>query len=506
MQKKSITKNTAYLTIRMLFLMVVNFYTSRVFLDKLGVEGYGIYTIVSSIAIAFAFFGSSLTNATQRFVTIELGKCNLRKANQIINLHFEVYAIITLVCLVIAEIAGIYLIQNKINIPIERIDAAIWVFQFALLSIAAQLISIPFEASVIAHEDMNLYSYMGIFEGVMRLLITFILSFVTFDKLILFSLLMCLVTVLSKSGFTIYAFRHYKECFIKYYWNLQQIKESVSFVGWNIVGTGRVAVITQGMDYVLNIFLGPVGNASRGITNQISGAIFSFSSNILVAAQPQMVKSYASDDKIRLNRLFYKTSLFSFYVLWVLICPMIFYIDYILDIWLIEVPKWASSFTFWQLLTSPVYVLTRPLWSIIIAVGRLKKYVIWDTITSVLSIPFAVLILTMDLNPEYVYIACFLVQILNTIVLLWVVNSYVEFGLNSYFRSVVLRLLMVTGISGLTVWIVSSIFNKSLVGILESYIMGFILVLAIIYLIGINKNDKFLICNKVKTLFYRLYC
>lgn len=506
MQKKSITKNTAYLTIRLLFLMVVNFYTSRVFLDKLGVEGYGIYTIVSSIAIAFAFFGSSLTNATQRFVTIELGKCNLRKANQIINLHFEVYAIITLVCLVIAEIAGIYLIQNKINIPIERIDVAIWVFQFALLSIAAQLISIPFEASVIAHEDMNLYSYMGIFEGVMRLLIAFILSLVTFDKLILFSLLMCLVTVLSKSGFTIYAFRHYKECFIKYYWNLQQIKESVSFVGWNIVGTGRVAVITQGMDYVLNIFLGPVGNASRGITNQISGAIFSFSSNILVAAQPQMVKSYASDDKIRLNRLFYKTSLFSFYVLWVLICPMIFYIDYILDIWLIEVPKWASSFTFWQLLTSPVYVLTRPLWSIIIAVGRLKKYVIWDTITSVLSIPFAVLILTMDLNPEYVYIACFLVQILNTIVLLWVVNSYVEFGLNSYFRSVVLRLLMVTGISGLTVWIVSSIFNKSLVGIIESYIIGFILVLAIIYLIGINKNDKFLICNKVKTLFYRLCC
>lgn len=505
MQNRSITKNTAYLTIRMLFLMVVNFYTSRVFLEKLGVEGYGIYTIVSSIAIAFAFFGSSLTNATQRFVTIELGKCNLRKANQIINLHFEVYAIITIACLIIAEIAGIYLIQNKINIPIERIDAAIWVFQFALLSISVQLLSIPFEACVIAHEDMNLYSYMGIFEGVMRLLIAFLLSLVALDKLILFSILMCLVTVLSKSGFTFYAFRHYEECFIKYYWNLQQIKESISFVGWNIVGTGRVAIITQGMDYVLNIFLGPVGNASRGITNQISGAIFNFSSNILVAAQPQMVKSYASDDKIRLNNLFYKTSLFSYYVLWVLICPMLFYLDAILEVWLIEVPKWASTFTFWQLLTSPVYVLTRPLWSIIIAVGKLKKYVIWDTITSVLSIPFAVLILTMDLIPEYVYIACFLVQILNTVVLLWVVNSYVEFGLYSYFRNVVLRLLMVAGISGLSVWIVSDMFNKSLLGIIESYMLGFIFVLTIIILIGVDKNDRLLIYNKVESSFHRLF-
>ena len=432
MQNRSITKNTAYLTIRMLFLMVVNFYTSRVFLDKLGVEGYGIYTIVSSIAIAFAFFGSSLTNATQRFVTLELGKCNFKKANQIFNLHFEVYAIITIICLIVAEIAGIYLIQYKINIPIERIDAAIWVFQFALVSIAAQLISIPFEASVIAHEDMSLYSYMGVFEGVMKLLIAFLLTLVVFDKLVFFSILMCLVTVLSKSGFTLYAFRHYKECYIKYYWNLQQIKESVSFVGWNIVGTGKVAVITQGMDYVLNIFLGPVGNASRGITNQISGAIFSFSSNILVAAQPQMVKSYASDDKIRLNRLFYKTSLFSFYALWILICPMIFYIEAILNIWLIEVPKWASAFTFWQLLASLVYVLTRPLWSIIIAVGKLQKYIVWDTITSLLSIPLAVLILTLNLNPENVYIASLLVQILNTLVLLWIVNSYIEFGIGNF--------------------------------------------------------------------------
>ena len=499
MQEKSITKNTVYLTIRMLFLMVINFYTSRVILDKLGVEDYGVYNIVSSIAIAFAFFGSSLTNATQRFVTIELGKCNLRKANQIINLHFEVYAIITIICLVIAEIAGVYLIQNKINIPIDRIDAAIWVFQFALLSIAAQLISIPFEASVISHEDMNVYSYMGIFEGVMRLVIALVISLVSFDKLIFYAMLMCLVTGLTQSGYTIYAFRHYKECFIKFYWNLNYLKESFSFVGWNIVGTARVAVITQGMDLVLNIFLGPVANAARGVTNQVSGAIFKFSSNILVAAQPQLVKSYANGNNERLNSLFFKTSLFSFYVLWLLIAPMLFNLDTVLNIWLKEVPQWTTGFLFWHLCTTFVYVLTRPLWSLIVAVGDLKKYVILDTLTSVLGVPFAIVVLKIGLTPEYVYIALLIVQFLNTATLLKVVNEYVGFGLMDYVKHVITRIALISIISGPIVWILSSSFPNSIVGFISSYTIGFVLVGIIILYLGIDKDDRKSIIHKVKS-------
>ena len=502
MQNKSITKNTVYLTIRMIFLMVINFYTSRVILDKLGVEDYGVYNIVSSIAIAFAFFGSSLTNATQRFVTIELGKNNIRKANQILNLHFEVYFIIVVACVIIAEIGGVSLIYHKINIPPERIEAALWVFQFALLMVCSQLLSIPFEACVIAHEDMNIYSYMGVFEGVMRLVIAFLISLVPFDRLVFYAMLMCLVTVLTQSGYTLYAFRHYKECFIKYYWNQKYLKESFSFVGWNIVGTARAAVITQGMDFVLNVFLGPVANAARGVTNQVSGAIFKFSSNVLVAAQPQLVKLYANEECERLNRLFFKTSLFSFYVLWVLVCPLIFNLDSVLHIWLKEVPMWTKGFLTLQLCTSLIYVLTRPLWSIIIAVGVLKKYVIWDTVTSVLTMPLAIVVLKLGCAPEYVYVIILLVQVLNTAVLLGVVDGYINFGLFNYLKIVVFRLFIVSLISIPITWALSIMLVDGLVGLMIAYVIGFVIVSAIVLFVGVDKGDRMSIISKTKSRFF----
>ena len=484
----------------MLFLMVINFYTSRVILDKLGVEGYGIYNVVGSIAIAFSFFSSSLTNATQRYVTIELGQGNLKKANQIINLHFEIFLLISIVCFIVAEFLGVYIIQKEINIPEERIGAAMWVYQFALLNVVVQLLSIPFEACVIAHEDMNLYSYMGIFEGVARLIIALLLTIVSLDKLIFYASLMFVVTCLTKLGYFLYALNFYKECFFKYYWNIQHIRESLSFVGWNIVGTGRVAVITQGMDFVLNLFLGPVGNAARGITNQVSGAIFKFSSNVLVAAQPQIVKAYANGEKCKLNALFYKTSLFSFYILWMLICPMIFYIDSLLGMWLKEVPQWAVGFTFWQLLTSLVYVLTRPLWSIIIAVGNLKKYIFWDTLTSVLLIPVAIVVLKIGFSPEMVYVGGLIIQIVNTFALLLVVNRYVSFGIIVYFHNVISRIIEVTLITGVFAWILSGAFERTLLEIILIYVLGFIFVTLVIYIRGIDKDDRLFIVKKIKSL------
>lgn len=500
MAQKSIAKNTLFLTFRMLLLMGITFFTSRVVLDKLGVEGYGIYNVVSSLAVSFSFFISSLTNATQRFITIEIGKGNHKQAKRIFNQHLEIYFFIALGCFIIGEIAGVWFIQNKLNIPHDRISDAIWVFQFALLTIVASLLTIPSESCVIAHEDMNVYSYVGVMEGIVKLCIAYLITVSPFNKLIFYAILMFLASSLSQSFYILYARLHYIECRIQRIWDVKLLKQSFSFISWNILGTARAAIITQGMDFVLNIFLGPIANAARAVTNQVDGAIFKFSSNLMIAAQPQLVKSYAQGESDRLNRLFFKTTRFSFYVLWLLICPFLLCIDSVLHLWLKVVPQWTEYFIFWGLLSSLVYVLTKPMWSLILAVGKLKNYVIFDTFTSVLIIPLAVVLLKLGYSPVSVYMASVGVQVLNTLTLLLVIKSYIRFSLIQYGKKVLLQIVFVSIVSLLLVFTLSYLVGPTGFYVFVYYPLGLIANATIIYLIGLYPDERQMIINKIKSI------
>ena len=500
MAQKSIAKNTLFLTFRMLLLMGITFFTSRVVLDKLGVEGYGIYNVVSSLAVSFSFFISSLTNATQRFITIEIGKGNHKQAKRIFNQHLEIYFFIALGCFIIGEIAGVWFIQNKLNIPHDRITDAIWVFQFALLTIVVSLLTIPSESCVIAHEDMNVYSYVGVMEGIVKLCIAYLITVSPFNKLIFYAILMFLASSLSQSFYILYARLHYIECRIQRIWDVKLLKQSFSFISWNILGTARAAIITQGMDFVLNIFLGPIATAARAVTNQVDGAIFKFSSNLMIAAQPQLVKSYAQGESDRLNRLFFKTTRFSFYVLWLLICPFLLCIDSVLHLWLKVVPQWTEYFIFWGLLSSLVYVLTKPMWSLILAVGKLKKYVIFDTFTSVLIIPLAVVLLKLGYSPVSVYMASVGVQVLNTLTLLLVIKSYIQFSLIQYGKKVLLQIVFVSIVSLLLVFTLSYLVGTTDFYVFVYYPLGLIANATIIYLIGLYPDERQMIINKIKNI------
>ena len=500
MAQKSIAKNTLFLTFRMLLLMGITFFTSRVVLDKLGVEGYGIYNVVSSLAVSFSFFISSLTNATQRFITIEIGKGNHKQAKRIFNQHLEIYFFIALGCFIIGEIAGVWFIQNKLNIPHDRITDAIWVFQFALLTIVVSLLTIPSESCVIAHEDMNVYSYVGVMEGIVKLFIAYLITVSPFNKLIFYAILMFLASSLSQSFYILYARLHYIECRIQRIWDVKLLKQSFSFISWNILGTARAAIITQGMDFVLNIYLGPVANAARAVTNQVDGAIFRFSSNFMIAAQPQLVKSYAQGESDRLNRLFFKTTRFSFYVLWLLICPFLLCIDSVLHLWLKVVPQWTEYFIFWGLLSSLVYVLTKPMWSLILAVGKLKKYVIFDTFTSVLIIPLAVVLLKLGYSPVSVYMASVGVQVLNTLTLLLVIKSYIRFSLIQYGKKVLLQIVFVSIVSLLLVFTLSYLVGTTDFYVFVYYPLGLIANATIIYLIGLYPDERQMVINKIKSI------
>lgn len=500
MAQKSIAKNTLFLTLRMLLLMGITFFTSRVVLDKLGVEGYGIYNVVSSLAVSFSFFISSLTNATQRFITIEIGKGNHKQAKRIFNQHLEIYFFIALGCFLVGELAGVWFIQNKLNIPYSRITDAIWVFQFALLTIVTSLLTIPSESCVIAHEDMNVYSYVGVMEGIVKLCIAYLITISPFNKLIFYAILMFLASSLSQSFYILYARLHYIECRIQRIWDVKLLKQSFSFISWNILGTARAAIITQGMDFVLNIYLGPVANAARAVTNQVDGAIFKFSSNLMIAAQPQLVKSYAQGESGRLNRLFFKTTRFSFYVLWLLICPFLLCINSVLHLWLKIVPQWTEYFIFWGLLSSLVYVLTKPMWSLILAVGKLEKYVIFDTFTSVLIIPLAVVLLKLGYSPVSVYMASLGVQVLNTLTLLLVIKNYIHFSLIQYGKKVLLQIVYVSIVSLLLVFILSYLVGTTGFYVFVYYPLGLIANATVIYLIGLYPDERQMVINKIKSI------
>ena len=503
MAQKSIAKNTLFLTFRMLLLMGITFFTSRVVLDKLGVESFGIYNVVSSLAVSFSFFVSSLTNATQRFITIEIGKGEMVTAKHIFNQHFEIYLIISILCLVVAECLGIWLILNKLNIPAGRITDSIWVYQFALATIIVNLLSIPSTSCVIAHEDMNVYSYVGVAEGAIKLLIAYLLIIAPFNKLIFYSFLMFFATFACNLTYVIYARLKYAECRFQKVWDKVLLKKSFSFISWNLLGTARAAIITQGTDFILNIFLGPVANAARAVTNQVSGAIFRFSSNILVAAQPQLVKSYAQGDMERLSRLFFKTSRFSYFVLWILICPFLFCLNNVLHIWLKEVPQWTDGFLYWQLICSLVYILTRPLWAIILAVGKLQRYVIWDTITSLLPVFAAYIILYLNFEPVNVYMSFVLFQIVNNVVLLLVVRRYIGYSLLEYCQEVVWKILMVSVITYSLSMLTHIFFTDSFLQLIFFYVISFLLTALVVITIGISKEEKAMVFLKIQKMIHK---
>ena len=371
---KRIAKNTIFLYIRMLFIMFITLFTSRVILDKLGIEDFGINNVVGGLAMMFTFFSSSLTNATQRFLNIELGIKNSLGANRVFNQHLIIYVIIICIVILLAETIGLWIVINKLVIPSERLSAALWVYQFTIISLAITLIGIVFNSMIIAHEDMKIYSYVGILDGILKLVIAYAICVLPFDRLITYSFLLLTVTLLVQGSYAYYCFKNYKECKLHFIWNKKSIKDTFSFISWNVVGTAIYATKDQGTNLLLNIYFGPTVNAARAIAYQVSSAVSSFGVNFYTSVRPQIVKSYSNGNVDYLNKLFFKSSKYSIFLMWIVILPVILCIDTLLELWLVEVPFQTNIFIVWVLADSMLALLTNPTWSIALATGKLKKY------------------------------------------------------------------------------------------------------------------------------------
>ena len=331
-----IARNTLMLYFRMFLMMGITFYTSRVVLQQLGVEDFGIYNVVGGVVAMFAFLNSAMTVSTQRYLTFELGTGNAEKLKLVFMTSIYCHALISLIVIVTIEIAGLWFIYNKMVIPDNRLDAALWTFQMSVASTVVVITSTPYNAAIIAHEKMSAFAYISVLEAALKLAIAFAISFGNFDKLIVYATLLFVAQLIIRFIYSAYCTRRFEETRLRRLFSKRLFREMSVFAGWNIWGTLAIVFKTQGLNLLLNLFFGPAVNAARGIAVQVQSAMALFAGNLQTAMNPQITKTYAQGALQEMHRLVFRSAKFTFFLLLILCLPVMFEIDWILEFWLGE--------------------------------------------------------------------------------------------------------------------------------------------------------------------------
>lgn len=498
-----IAKNTIFLYIRMLLVMGVTLYTSRVILAVLGVVDFGIFNVIAGMTLMFAFFQSSLSNVTQRFLNFEYGKGNITESRRIFNISALVYFYLSVATVVVAEIVGIWLIYSKLNIPPERLFAAMWTFQTVVVSLFFTLNGIVFTSVIIARENMRLYAFVGLFEACGRLLIAYLIGWAGVDKLILYSTLYALLSISLQVFYAFYCRRHYAECKYQYIWDKKLFMDMLKFAGWNGFGTAVYAINFQGINILLNIFFGPAINAAKAVASQVESAVNNFTTNFYTAVRPQIIKSYAAKDYGYFIKLLFFSSRYSFYLMLTLCIPIQFQIDTILEIWLKEPPDYTARFVHWVLIYSTVNVLTNPFWTAIQAVGQLKKYCLVGGVVFLSAFPISYVLLRQWPNPVLVFQVLAVVRLIYVFVTMSIVRRYIDFSIVAYVKKVVFPLVGVSLISVSICYWINSYLAEGIQSLIISCIAYPLITLLIVYGIGISTEERNFVHCKLKALFNR---
>ena len=407
---KRIAKNTLLLYIRMLFTMAVSLYTSRVILNTLGVEDYGIYNVVGGVVAMFGFLNSAMSSATNRYITFNLGKGDNKRLQTIFSTTLQIHTIIAIVIVIFAEIFGTWFLYNKMQIPNDRLDAAFWVLQSSILSSVIMILSVPYNAAIIAHEKMSAFAYISIVEVVLRLIIVYLLNVFSYDKLIIYAILALAVQILIRFCYSIYCHRHFKETKYIKVWDKSLFKEMMSFAGWSFWGNIAGILYTQGLNMLLNVFFGPVVNAARAIAVQVQGAVQHFVSNFQMALNPQITKTYASGEIDQMHMLMFRSARFSFLLLFFIAFPLLLETDFILQLWLKTVPDNAVIFTQIMICISLIYTTANPCVIANQATGKVKIYQMVVGGILLLILPISYIVLKLGAPAYSVFIVHFLVE------------------------------------------------------------------------------------------------
>ena len=402
--KGKIAKNALALYARMGIILVVSLYTARVVLQQLGASDYGVNNVVGGIVTMLIFMTGALSQGVQRFINFHKGKDDYDSINKTFWSALLIMMIFGLIIVLLAESLGRLFLNAKLNIPAERMYAANWVYQFSILSMLMSLLMVPFNAIIVAHEDFRIYAYVSIGITFVNLGISFLLQVAPFDKLIFYSGMMCLLHVCNVVCHAIICRNRYKKIRPQRHKDIVIYKSLLSFSGWNILGTTSYVVSTQGINMILNIFFGTIVNAARGVANQICAKVDEFINNIQQAMNPQIVQLYSRGEMVAVQSLVYDNFRWNFSLYWLIALPILFEADYILKIWLGEVPEYTTVFLRIIILRSLVKCFERPVNSLNFAIGDMKRINIFASTAVLLTVVLLCVLFKLGLPPYWAFI------------------------------------------------------------------------------------------------------
>ena len=429
---KRLAKNTLYMYARMGILMLISLYTSRIVLQQLGVDDYGIYNLVGSIVAMFSSLRTLFSSSTQRFINYEMGRGNANRLKLVFNMGFSINVIIAVSFVLLAEIIGYWFLNYKMVIDPSRMFAAKAVFQFSLASAVISMITTPFDALVIAHERMDFFAYFAIFEGVMRLVIVFLLSSFAFDKLIFYGFLQLAVSILVIILIALFCRKKFQECRFSRCFDKSLFKGMASFAGWNFFGNTAYTIVQNGLNMVLNVFSGLAANAARGIAYQVSGALSKAIDSVVTVVSPFCTKTYASGDFGKMLKMMYVSTKIYFVIQSLIVLPFSILAYQILDLWLGQVPDYSVGFMQLVLLHSLIRSIHYPINNLFKSAGILRNYQIAELI--ILSIPLLVayLLLKAGLSPYFLFVSVIATEFINYYAIIRIAAKDVSLPIREY--------------------------------------------------------------------------
>ncbi len=487
---KRIAKNTLFLYFRMFLTIIVNLYAVRVIWQVLGVEDYGVYNVVGGIVIMFAFLNNAMIASSQRFISYELGTGDSEKLRKVFSMSMTVHSLIAMIVFILAETIGLWFLNAKLNIPSDRMVAANWVYQCSILAFMINVVSVPYNSCIVAHEHMKAYGYFGILEVILKLVIVFLLLFISFDKLITYAILIVCVTVMMRFLYGFYCRKNFEECNYKYTSDRALMREMFSFAGWSFIGNIGFSVRDQGLNIVLNLFFNVAVNAAKGIATQVGVVINGFAQNFQMALSPQITKRYAAGEIDSMMSLVFRGCKFSVLLMMFIVIPFYFTAGDIMRMWLGDVAPFTVGFTRLVLIMTLVDSIVSPITTALQATGRIKWFQIIISIIMFSNLPLAWIWLKLSLNPYIVLYVSILTSLSGVVARLILLHRQISFSYSKYFTEVICRIIPVLLFSAAISWLLYSQLNHTMPELFLFILLSVITTGLLIYGVGLNYNER----------------
>lgn len=494
--KKLIAKNTSILSIQMLMSMVIGLYTGRIVLSTLGAVDYGVYCVVGGVITTLSFISNALAASSSRFIVYDLGVGDMSALKNTVSNIMSVHITLAVIVLLIAETIGIWFVKTQLVIPEERLFAALWAYQFSVFSFIMSILSAPYNGMLMAHEQFTIYAAVNVVNLVLKLLVVFVIIYMSFDKLILYAFLILCVDIANRLYYGIYCSRHFEEARSGLSLNKVQYKKILSFSGWMCVGNLASMCNTQGLNILLNIFFGPIVNAAYGMAIMVIGQVSSFGLQLQVSTRPQIIKSFAEGNYDQTKSLMFMGAKFSFFILLAIALPTIMEIHQFLDWWLVEVPKWTVQFVIVFVCISLIQLIGVSMYNGALACGNIRTYQTIQSVVMISFLPITYLLLKYsNVSPLYPFCLLFVFNLINEGIIAFVMLRRLKISIMSYLKNVLLPIVKVLVISSIVPVVMRINMGDGLLPFVSICSVALCCVVVSSLFVGCNYNERHLLVS-----------